>query len=71
MRDLMTNLATTPPPTLVAYAGLQKRGTYLRDNTVHAIYYIQETFDETNNEAQPICVDNDYPVDIETASVNS
>ena len=29
----MTNLATTPP-TLVAYAGLQKRGAYLRDNTV-------------------------------------
>ena len=22
------------PPTLVAYAGLQKRGAYLRDNTV-------------------------------------
>ena len=24
-----------PPPTLVAYAGLQKRGAYLRDNTVY------------------------------------
>ena len=30
----MTNLATTPPPILVAYDGLQKRGAYLRDNTV-------------------------------------
>ena len=29
----MTNLATMPP-TLVAYAGLQERGAYLRDNTV-------------------------------------
>ena len=25
------------PPTLVAYAGLQKRGAYLRDNTVISI----------------------------------
>ena len=40
----MTNLATMPPPTLVAYAGLQKRGAYLRDNTVlyyhNVMYYI-------------------------------
>ena len=31
----MTNLTTTPPYTcIVAYAGLQKRGEYLRDDTV-------------------------------------
>ena len=34
LRNLMTNLATTPLPTLVAYAGLQKREAYLRDNMV-------------------------------------
>ena len=28
------------PPTLVAYAGLQKRGAYLRDNTVLVHLYI-------------------------------
>ena len=38
----MTNLVTTPP-TLIAYAGLQKRGAYLRDKTVlifHVQYYV-------------------------------
>ena len=38
MRSYDKSRDNAPGPTLVAYAGLQKRGAYLRDNTV--LYYI-------------------------------
>ena len=40
--DKSCDNAPPSPPTLVAYAGLQKKGAYLRDNTVITIKIVSK-----------------------------